>query len=307
MREIAGRKEEMYLPMKEFLSIREFSKFSGVSSSTLRYWDEIGLFSPAKRDVENNYRYYTPQQIIAVNFIVVLSSFGISLKTIGEIGKGRTPENVMDLIEQQEKLLNMEMRRLQECYSVIHTRRELINYGRSVMKGFKLVDGARVSGDTSVVGGMVVDLNKVFVMYRDEANFVMGPKNEFKKGEGFYGPFINFCKKAEDLRINLKFPIAGMHDNWGEFIKAPGSPNYFCSMDPAGNSKRGVGKYVVGYTRGYYGQFGDLPERMKKFIEENALTVTGRVYSLYLHDEVCIQDPSKYLVQVSVAVKGRSK
>ena len=62
---------------------------------------------------------------------------------------------------------------------------------------------------------------------------------------------------------------------------------------------------MVGFSQGYYGEHGDLPERMTACIERNALTVTGPVYTMYLHDEVSIKDPSKYLVQICVAVSKK--
>ena len=94
--------------MKNFLTVKEFSRLSGIERTTLRYWDEIGLFSPAKRDPENNYRYYSSDQIIMVNFINVLSDLNIPLKTIGEMSGKRTPESIVRLIEQREKELDME-------------------------------------------------------------------------------------------------------------------------------------------------------------------------------------------------------
>ena len=75
--------------MEKLLSIYEFSKLSGIESSTLRYWDEIGLFPPIERSSENNYRYYSPQQMVAVNFIKVLSSIDVPLKTIRETADSR--------------------------------------------------------------------------------------------------------------------------------------------------------------------------------------------------------------------------
>jgi len=290
--------------MENFLSIYEFSKLSGIESSALRYWDEIGLFSPVKRNPENNYRYYAPEQIIAVNFIKVLSSLNVPLKTIGEIADKRSPESIVRLIEQQEKLLDMEMRRLRECYSIIHARREMTNYGSKVMEGFTLVDGVRIDGEAPDGQGVKVDLNKVAVMYREDSNIILGPRNKWVKGEGFYGPFTNFCKQAEALRINLNFPIGGLHDSLEDFVKASGEPQYFFSVDPTGNNKRKSGNYVVGFDRGYYGELGDLPERMMSFVKNNSLTASGPVYVTYLHDEVCIKDPSEYLVQACVAVSN---
>ena len=276
--------------MKDFLSIKEFSKLSGVESSTLRYWDEIGLFSPAQRDTENNYRYYSPEQIVAVNFITILSRLDIPLKIINEAGVDRNPESIMRLIEHQEKQLDMEMRRLRENYSIIHTRRELINHGKRIIEGVQLADGTMMGVD------------QIVVVPQEEQHLIVGPRNEFKEEGDFYEPLKCFYEQAKDLRITLGFPIGALHDTWEEFVKAPGMPHHFFSIDPTGNTTYQPGKYVMGFTFGGYGQFGDLPERMIKFIQDNSLTVTGPVYVVYLQDEICIQDSSKYLAQVSVAV-----
>lgn len=265
--------------MKEFLSISEFSKLSGIESTTLRYWDDIGLFVPAKRDDNNGYRMYTPEQIITVNFITVLSGLDISLKTIGDVAKIRTPENVIELIEGQEKKLDAEIRRLGERYAVMRARRELIKYGMQVE-----------------------DLSEIRVLDLDRMQFVRGKRNQFKPDEEFYRPFMKFCEEAKDLRINLQLPISAMHDNWEGFEKAPGRPDYWISIDQTGNFERPVGKYVVGFIRGYYGQFGDLPTRMSEFIKKNHLTVSGPVFEIYLLDEVCIKNPSEYLSCVCVEI-----
>ncbi|MCL2588023.1 MAG: MerR family transcriptional regulator [Oscillospiraceae bacterium] len=288
--------------MKDFLSIQAFSKLSGIETTTLRYWDDIGLFPPAKRDPLNNYRYYAPDQIIAANFITVLSELNIPLKTIREMDRKRTPEIISELLEQQEKSLDMMMHRLRQCYSIIHTRRELINYGMKLQKGFRVVDGKRMVSETTSKEGLWIDADKISVLHREDKALIFGPRNEFNEGEGFHEPFTNFCNRAEELRINLNFPIGAYHDDMESFLKAPGEPNHFFSIDPSGNRKREAGNYLVGFARGYYGQFGDLPERMSAYAKENALTISGPVYTIYLHDEICIKDPSQYLTQVCVAV-----
>jgi len=288
--------------MRELLSIREFARLSGVESSTLRYWDKIGLFSPVERDKNSKYRYYRLEQIIAINFIKVLSSLDVPLKTVLEVKDGRTSSDIVELIENQEKLLDMKMRELRECYSVMHVRRELINYGEKVLKGFRLVDGVMMKDATSEEG-VRVNEQEVVTMYMEEANMIMGPQTRFKRGGGFYEPFFEFCKCAEDLRINLSFPIGAINEDFDAFLEAPGEPNYFCSMDPTGNKKRPAGDYVVGFAHGYYGEFGNLAKRMKLYVEKNRLKVTGPVYAVYLHDEVCTEDPGQYLSQVCVAIE----
>ena len=286
--------------MKTFLSIKEFSEFSGIEITTLRYWDDIGLFSPAKRNPENNYRYYSPEQVIAVNFITVLSSLNIPLKKIGEIKDRRTPAAIVRLIEQQEKLLDTEMSSLRDRFSIIHTRREMINYGIQALKGFKTVNGIKMEDDYSAEDGTEVDITKISVLWEEEACFVLGPRNEWTEGEGFFGPFMHFCKQAENLRINLNYPIAAILDTWDRFMEAPGEPQHFISMDPHGNRRRPAGNYLTGFSRGYYGQFGDLHNRMAEYIRENSLTVFGPVYTTFLLDEISVKDPSQYLAHACV-------
>jgi len=93
--------------MKDFYSVHEFSVMTGVEASTLRYWDDVGVFSPVKRDPENNYRYYSLPQITAVNFVSVLSDLNIPLKTIAELRQDRNPEEFMRILERREKQLDM--------------------------------------------------------------------------------------------------------------------------------------------------------------------------------------------------------
>ena len=277
--------------MRNLLSIKEFSELSGIHSSTLRYWDEIGLFSPVKRDTGNNYRYYSPEQIITVNFLTVMKSLDVPLKTISEIVHERTPDKIVSLIEQQEKRLAMEMYRLQKCVSVMHTRRELIKHSLNIHKKV----GVSQAENKPLI---IID-----VLPQDEFAFIRGEENQFKNGdENFYGQFIKFRSMADDLRIKLSFPVGGYHRNMESFQNAPEFPDRFISLDPTGNNRREAGEYLTGYTKGYYGQLGELPERMCKYAKEHSLRCVGPVYSVYLQDEVCVSDPSQYMVQVTVAV-----
>jgi DNA-binding transcriptional MerR regulator len=51
------------------LSIGEFSKISRASIKSLRYYDEIGIFSPAYVDPVSHYRYYSINQIYDLNLV----------------------------------------------------------------------------------------------------------------------------------------------------------------------------------------------------------------------------------------------
>jgi len=265
--------------LSDELSIQEFSKISGVDASTLRYWDSIGIFVPLKRDPETNYRYYSITQLLSLNFVTTMSDLEIPLKTIGRLRQERDPEKLLELLEKQERKMDMEMRRLRHRYSIIHARRELINYG------------------------LKADETEISVRNIDEKAMILWPRNEYNEGDTFLQPLAGSISATSEHHINLSFPVGGYHDGMESFMNAPGCPDHFVSIDPTGTHMLKAGKYLVGYARGYYAELGDLPERMSAYAKENSIKVSGPVYTIYLREETCTPDPTQYLAQVCVAAK----
>jgi len=68
--------------MDELLSIGEMAKRNNVSIQRLRYYDNIGLFSPTKINKQSNYRYYTSAQSAQLAIIQQLQYIGFSLQEI---------------------------------------------------------------------------------------------------------------------------------------------------------------------------------------------------------------------------------
>lgn len=265
--------------MSDTLSIHEFSKLSGIESSTLRYWDDNGVFAPLKRNPENNYRHYSISQLIALNFVTTLCALGIPLKTITELRENRDPELLLDLLDKKERELDIEMNKLQVRYSIIHTRRELIKLG------------------------LRASVNDLSVVYLEEKPLMLWHRNNYNEGDSFLESLAAQILTIGKRRINLSFPIGGLHDNIYAFIKDPSRPNRFISIDPLGTYTRKAGDYLVGYSRGNYGQLGSLPEKMHDFARKNSLELTGPVYTLLLHENTCVKDPADFLTQCSIAVK----
>ena len=269
--------------MSDTLSIQEFSKIAGIEASTLRYWDDIGIFSPLMRDPENNYRHYSTAQLLALNFVTSLSSLDIPLKKISELRDERDPESFLVLLQTLEKEMDMEMRNLRERYSIVHARRELINIG------------------------LKADVNEISIIHLDDRDMMVWPRNEYKDGDTFLTPLSAHIAYVTEHHINLSFPVAGLHDNMESFVKDPGRPDNFLSIDPIGTYTRKAGNYLVGFHRGYYGDVGDLPQRMIAYAEEKAVRYTGPVYTTYLFDEICTKNPEQYLAKCSVAVEKKRR
>lgn len=67
------------------IKIGAFSRISQVPTKTLRYYDEIGLLTPAHVDGFTGYRYYEVDQIVRLNKILALKDLGFALEQIARL------------------------------------------------------------------------------------------------------------------------------------------------------------------------------------------------------------------------------
>ena len=260
------------------LSIGEFSQWTGISRSALIYYDESGLFHPAYR-AENNYRYYTYYQTITINLITTLKQLNVPLSTISALMRDRTPETLLELLSNKERDIECELKLLQEAQKIIHIFKNQISKGLAAESG------------------------NVSVRYLDGEAFSLGPQNDFHGDESFYGAFQYYCRGLKEKGGNLCYPIGGWWGCMGDYLLDPNRPDRFYSLDPDGSCYRPAGRYLVGYTRCFYGEANDLPDIMTAYARENDLSFDGPMFNTYLLDEVSTSDPQQYLLQAAVMVK----
>ena len=84
-------------------SIAEVARMSGLTSRTLRHYDEIGLLRPAYV-AANGYRHYEQEQLLRLQQILVLRELGVGLPEIGRILDEQT-DRVGALREHHKRLL----------------------------------------------------------------------------------------------------------------------------------------------------------------------------------------------------------
>lgn len=158
---------------KNYLCIKKFAEFVGMTVSALRFYDNKGIFCPAKRGVEfeNKYRDYSPTQITTVKMIRVLRKIGVPLTTIKKLTEHRTPEKMIKLLNRNKEKVADEVRFLQEVYPVIDTFIGLLNEGIGVTE------------------------TEISVIEMPEKSIILSGENDFKNAPEFYGEFIRFCNE----------------------------------------------------------------------------------------------------------------
>lgn len=108
--------------MPQHWKIGDLAKLTGLTVRTLRFYDQIGLFSPSEHS-DSGHRLYNEADIKQLNQILSLKDLGLTLEEIQSVLKRRTytPSDIVDIqikrvrknIKIQQKLL-AELERIAE-------------------------------------------------------------------------------------------------------------------------------------------------------------------------------------------------
>ena len=113
------------------LTVNELSKVTGVSSRTLRYYDEIGLFS-SSGSLPNGYRYYSIDKIEEIHFINYMRHIGLSIKEIKQHLSNRNIEEYEHILTDHLVKVRHEIDELQKAEKRIQKRIHSLDYIRKL-------------------------------------------------------------------------------------------------------------------------------------------------------------------------------
>lgn len=100
-------------------TVSKLAKLSGVTVRTLRFYDEVGLLSPAYV-AENGYRYYSEAQLLLLQQILFFREIGFELKNIKEILK-QTGFDKVESLRLHKKVLYEKIGRMKQLVDTIST------------------------------------------------------------------------------------------------------------------------------------------------------------------------------------------
>jgi len=85
-------------------TVQKLGKLAGISTRTLRYYDEIGILKPARMN-SSGYRIYGPLEVDRLQQILFYRELGVSLENIKNIMTDPSFDRNHALMEHREKLL----------------------------------------------------------------------------------------------------------------------------------------------------------------------------------------------------------
>ena len=106
--------------MKYKYTIGEVQKQTGIASSTLRFYDDIGLVKPSYTDENTGYRYYSYQEFWQLEIVKICKSVGIPLKELKNVLSTNDPAQFVELMMKQRENAQKKLDAMQKLVSELN-------------------------------------------------------------------------------------------------------------------------------------------------------------------------------------------
>jgi len=120
------------MAVEDYFSIGQVSEICDISRKTLRYYDEIGLVSPDKI-CENNYRYYSKENMLLVPVIRYYKQMGFKLEEMRQLLFGGSYQALEDsfteklcALKEQEMEIHHQYVSIQDWYDLLREAEQVI-------------------------------------------------------------------------------------------------------------------------------------------------------------------------------------
>lgn len=106
--------------------VSEFSKMTGLSKETLRYYAEVKLLEPAYIDPKNNYRYYDNGSYLIAMILVSLRKFNFTIQEMITVIEDESFENLENILNQKKRDIQ---KKIEELNSTIDEIDQFLEWG----------------------------------------------------------------------------------------------------------------------------------------------------------------------------------
>lgn len=117
---------EMQVVNDKVYRVSEFSKMTGLSKETLRYYAEVKLLEPAYINPRNNYQYYDNGSYLIAMILVSLRKFNFTIQEMITVIEDESYENLENILNQ--KKLDIQ-KKIEEMHGTIDEIDQFLKWG----------------------------------------------------------------------------------------------------------------------------------------------------------------------------------
>jgi DNA-binding transcriptional MerR regulator/predicted transcriptional regulator YdeE len=283
LREVSGGNVERWEGF--VFTIGEFSKITGLTVKTIRFYHEQDLLTPSCVDEATGYRYYDRSKIEMARIITQLRALDLSLEEIGEILRAAGDDaDLRDVMIRQKTLIEAKIRRYREIVSSLEqflnheeeTRRIMAHATFQIEEKIAptiRVAGIRRKGRYADCGPSFAKIGKRFGRHIRGKPLLLLYDTEFKEDDADY----ETC-----MPVSRGEPVDGI-----SVRELPG------------------GRYVSLLHQGPYDQLGRSYAKILEFVREKDYEITSPTREIYHKGPGMIfrGNPKNYLTEIQMFIK----
>lgn len=264
------------------LSIGEFSKICGVTTRTLRHYDDIDLIKPKQISNENGYRYYGMSQIRQMLMIKRLKGYDFSLDEIAEIISINDNNYMLKKITEKEYHIKSKIKLYEEIQKQI--QRDIYNLKRGV--------------------DIMAFINDIEVkLVETKPQYILHSRQRMSVDD--YGKYIG---KLFEFAYANKMNIAGVpmsiyHDQ--EFDPADNDTEVALPVQEKNQHTRSLpgGLCATATCKGAYSNLVSVYAKLTEWIKENGYEVVSEPYEQYVKGPMEAKNVEDFVTEVYFSVK----
>ncbi|MGG3928010.1 MerR family transcriptional regulator [Metabacillus fastidiosus] len=273
------------------ISIGGFSKICGVSTKTLRYYDEIGLIHPEEINPDSGYRYYSISQLKKMIFINRLKSYHFSLeeiKTILESEEDQSEEKLWSALNRKRKEIQERLNAFEYTLKQMSNDISNLEKGISIMSSLDNIEVQLVERETMNI------LYTRQMMSRDD--YALGYEKYFSK---------LFKKIASEKLTLLGMPMTIYHS--AEYNPAGNDTEFAIPVEEIVKGTRDLsgGLCAKSVLKGPYSELTSVYAKLMEWVENDGYELVKSPYEVYVTDPNQAAVPEDIVTEVYFPIKKK--
>ncbi|GAB6562954.1 MerR family transcriptional regulator [Bacillus mobilis] len=272
-------------------TIGEMAKMHNIAESTLRYYDEKGIFHPSTVDPQTNYRYYTIDQFSLLDTIKFLRQLNIPLKEIKKYIDERNPAYALNLLEKQQEMMLKKQREIEYALAKMEHRIHLIKEATKAEAEQMVIKKIPQRKITAIA----VAPNTTDDMFEYYIHSLQ--KNMRQMDDSLFSGDIGVTVAKKGLMQNEFQAYSSV------FILLDYMPFQVHSSDEI---KEGM--FACVYHHGSYEETDETYKKLMKYIDQEGYEVSGDAIEIALIDWSVTDNPEEQVTEIQIPIlKKQSK
>ncbi|WP_242314999.1 MerR family transcriptional regulator [Bacillus cereus group sp. BfR-BA-01355] len=266
-------------------TIGEMAKMHNIAESTLRYYDEKGIFHPSTVDPQTNYRYYTIDQFSLLDTIKFLRQLNIPLKEIKKYIDERNPAYALNLLEKQQEMMLKKQREIEYALAKMEHRIHLIKEATKA-KAEQMVIKEIPQRKITAIAVAPNTTDDMFEYYIHSLQ-----KNMRQMDDSLFSGDIGVTVAKKGLMQNEFQAYSSV------FILLDYMPFQVLSSDEI---KEGM--FACVYHHGPYEETDETYKRLMKYIDQEGYEVSGDAIEIALIDWSVTENPEEQVTEIQIPI-----